>query len=368
MNQFRFWQVAVGLMITVSLPSARLQAASPVVKSEFIFQTAPTAFSNAPTVVETGGALVVAWYAGSADGQTDTKILLSRLVNNAWTTPVEVANGQGAGNTRNPCWNPVLFQPATGPLLLFYKVGPAQTSWWGMVKQSTDGGKTWGPARQLANGILGPTKNKPLQLNAAMFLCGSSVQRANVAPNDPQPAWLIHFEQMTNQAIVTGTSVPQTPSGISAIEPCILSLGGNKLVAFGRTNGLNFLFQVYSNDQGRTWGPVTMMSLPIPSSPCDGSTLNNGQQLLVYNHYKSSPTDRSQLVVATSTDALNWGGVALLENQAGGDFSYPAVIQRSNKQVEVVYAYNHVNIKRAVLDPTLFVPAPIVGGVLPTLP
>ena len=40
--------------------------------------------------------------------------------------------------TRHPTWNPVLFQPRGGPLMLFYKVGPSPREWWGMVITSTD--------------------------------------------------------------------------------------------------------------------------------------------------------------------------------------------------------------------------------------
>lgn len=372
MNQSKLWRIAVGMMLAVAMPSSLLLAGSPVVKSEFIFQSAPTPFSYAPTIAESGGTLVVAWYAGSADAKPDSKILLSRLVNNVWTAPIEVANGKGAGNARSPVWNPVLFQPATGPLLLFYKVGAAPTSWVGFVKQSTDGGKTFGAAKQLPNGVLGPIKNKPFQLNGSTLLCGSGVQRANVAPTDPNPPALLRFEQLTTLGLPAGASVPQTQAGISTFDPCILTLGGSKLVAFGRTKGLNFLFQVSSNDLGKTWGPVTMMSLPSLNFPCDGASLSNGQKLLVYNHYvPTTPTPNHPLTVATSTDALNWSAVAILETpagQPGQDYSAPAVIQRANKQIEIVYAWKKMNIKRVVLDTALFTPAPIVGGVLPVIP
>ena len=37
----------------------------------------------------------------------------------------QVANGLQSDSSRLPCWNPVLFQVPNGPLMLFYKVGPA---------------------------------------------------------------------------------------------------------------------------------------------------------------------------------------------------------------------------------------------------
>ena len=63
-----------------------------------------------------------------------------------WSPPVEVANGIQSTSPegevhRYPCWNPVLFQPEGGPLLLFYKVGPSPREWWGMLLSSTDQGE-----------------------------------------------------------------------------------------------------------------------------------------------------------------------------------------------------------------------------------
>jgi len=51
----------------------------------------------------------------------DVGIWLSRLESGVWSTPVEVAVGKQPDGSREPCWNPVLFQTKAGPLLLFYK-------------------------------------------------------------------------------------------------------------------------------------------------------------------------------------------------------------------------------------------------------
>src|SRR5258707_4209333 len=47
----------------------------------------------------------------------------------------KVADGVTDGK-QLPCWNPVLFRPKDGPLLLFYKVGPDPEKWWGMMVTS----------------------------------------------------------------------------------------------------------------------------------------------------------------------------------------------------------------------------------------
>ena len=65
--------------------------------------------------------------------------------------------------------------------MLFYKVGPDPRKWWGMLITSTDGGETWSAPRRLPENILGPIKNKPVQLSDGTILCASSTRRAGRA-------------------------------------------------------------------------------------------------------------------------------------------------------------------------------------------
>src|SRR5678815_1809353 len=83
-------------------------------------------------------------------------------------------------------WNPVLFQPKEGPLLLFYKVGPSPSEWWGMLETSTDDGKTWSAPKRLPDRVLGPIKNKPEQLPNGDLLCPTSSE---------DDGWRVHFER-----------------------------------------------------------------------------------------------------------------------------------------------------------------------------
>ena len=134
--------------------------------SEFIFQKASFASSHASTIVETPKGLISAFFAGSDEGNKDVGIWLSRNIQGRWTPPVQVADGIQNKKVQYPCWNPVLFQMPQGELLLFYKVGPKPSQWWGMLKRSKDAGLTWSAAEKLPHGILGPVKNKPLLLKS----------------------------------------------------------------------------------------------------------------------------------------------------------------------------------------------------------
>src|SRR5262249_33749788 len=134
--------------------SGGIARTEPVMKSEFIFETAPFPQCHASTIVATKSGLVAAWFGGTRERNPDVGIWLSRRIGGHWTGPVEVADGVESPTKRYPCWNPVLFKPKSGPLLLFYKVGPSPGSWWGMLKMSDDDGQTWTQARRLPEGIL----------------------------------------------------------------------------------------------------------------------------------------------------------------------------------------------------------------------
>src|SRR5688572_26301760 len=93
-----------------------------VVSSEFIFESAPFPECHASTIVETDGTIAAAWFGGTEEKHPDVGIWFSRRTDKGWSAPVEVRNGVQSDKLRHPCWNPVLFQPKNGPLMLFYKV------------------------------------------------------------------------------------------------------------------------------------------------------------------------------------------------------------------------------------------------------
>ncbi|MEP7342762.1 MAG: exo-alpha-sialidase, partial [Acidobacteriota bacterium] len=74
--------------------SASAQTAAPgIVKTEFIYETAPYPECHASTIAESKGTLVAAWFGGTKEKNPDVGIWVARVENGKWTTPVEVANG-----------------------------------------------------------------------------------------------------------------------------------------------------------------------------------------------------------------------------------------------------------------------------------
>ena len=309
-----------------------------LVKSEYIFESAPFAQCHASTIAESRGCLIAAWFAGTREGQPDVGIWTARFEGGRWGMPVEVADGIESPSLRYPCWNPVLFQPKTGPLMLFYKVGPSPSAWWGVIKTSDDGGRTWSAARRLPQGILGPVKNKPVQMADGSLLCPSSRET---------DGWRVHFER-TDDLGRTWQTTPPVNDGreFGAIQPSLLIHAGGLIQALGRTRQ-GVIFQIWSGDGGRTWGPMTSTGLPNPNSGIDAVTLADGRHLLVYNDSKSG---RSPLNVAVSSDGRTWRSELVLES-GPGEFSYPAVIQTNDGLVHVTYTWKRLRVKHVILDP-----------------
>lgn len=340
-----------------------LDKATPVLLSEFIYTNAPFPQCHASTIAETPQGLVAAWFGGTHEKHPDVGIWVSRQVDGEWTPPVEVANGVQHTTLRHPTWNPVLFQmPDGGPLLLFYKDGPDPQSWWGMLTESTDGGKTWSRPRRLPDTIDGPVKNKPVLLSDGRLLCPSSTE---------YDGWRVHFE-VTTDAGRTWERIGPINDGrrFNAIQPSVLIHDNDRLQVLCRSREGNVVTS-WSEDGGRTWSDVEATSLPNPNSGTDAVTLADGRHLLVYNHTQRNsgePRGRALLNVAVSDNGTDWQAALVLENEPKAEFSYPAVIQTPDGLVHITYTWKRQRIKHVVLDPAKLQLEPIVDGRWPGLP
>ena len=342
-----------GLILLLAPPTL---AADPpqagIVGTEFIYETAPFPECHASTICETKTGLVCAWFGGTTEKHPDVGIWLARHDGKAWSKPVEVANGVQDESTRHPCWNPVLFQMPDGPLLLFYKVGPSPSTWWGMLIRSVDGGRTWSKPERLPEGIAGPIKNKPVLLDDGRLLCGSSSE---------DNGWRVHMEWTPD----AGKSWERTEAlndgkTVGAIQPTILRHEG-KLQILCRNRKSTNILQAWSDDGGKTWSDLAPTDLPHPGSGIDGVTLADGRHLLVYNHTNRG---RSPLNVAASEDGRTWQAALVLESEPG-EYSYPAIVQTSDGLVHITYTWKRQRIRHVTVDPAKLVLKPITGGKWP---
>jgi predicted neuraminidase len=309
------------------------------VASEFIYEQAPFPSCHASTILETApDRLLAAWFGGTAEGNKDVAIWLSRRDGSSWSPPERVAEEKG-----QPCWNPVLFRErASGEVLLYYKAGPSPQTWSGFYKRSRDGGATFGDSYILPAGLLGPIKNKPVQLADGTILAPTSTESYKT-----WAAWVERStdggRSWTRQGPIAH---PENPYGV--IQPSILQRRDGSLMMVMRSRGIGQICQATSTDQGRTWSPASEIeSLPNPNSGIDAVTLADGRQALVYNPVHQG---RTPLALALSDDdGRSWKIARTLEDEPG-EYSYPAIIQTGDGAVHITYTWKRQRIRHQWFD------------------
>jgi predicted neuraminidase len=310
-----------------------------LLSSGFIVDQPPFPTSHASTLVETRDGILAAWFGGPRERHPEVIIWTARYASGKWSPPVQVADGiQADGQTRYPCWNPVLFQPSRGPLLLFYKVGPSPEAWWGMLMTSGDQGRTWSKPRRLPDGQVGPVRNKPVQWPDGSLLCGASTE---------DRGWRVHMERTSDLGgSWERSAVLNDGHTVGLIQPTILRWPSGRTQILCRSRQ-GKVFESWMGDDWRTWNPPAATTLPNPNSAIDAVMLKDGRALLVYNH---TPSARSPLNVAVSRDGRRWQAALVLETEPG-EYSYPAVIQASDGLVHISYTWKRLRIKHVVVDP-----------------
>lgn len=309
-------------------------------EADFIFDVSPVPSVHASTLAQTArGGLVAAWFGGSFEGHDDVGIWLAEKTDRRrrWSEPRLVADGVQPDGNRFSCWNPVLHGSRDGTLRLFYKVGPSPRRWWGMLIRSSDGGRSWDPPERLADGILGPIKNKPVETADGVLISPSSSEH---------DGWRVHLE-FSRDGGRTWAAGPALNSGrdFAAIQPCVLAYaGGLQILCRSRQRVVT---ECRSKD-GVGWSKMRPTMLPNPDSGIDAVVLADGRGLVVYNH---STRRRTPLNIAVSRDeGRTWLPMLVLERDAG-EFSYPAVITDVAGLVHITYTWNRQTIRHVTVDP-----------------
>jgi predicted neuraminidase len=307
-------------------------------KREFVFEDAPTPSCHAATISQTAdGSLLAAWFGGTREGNEDVAIWSSRRESSGWSAPERVAVADSV-----PCWNPVLHTTRTGATLLFYKAGPSPQTWTGVLKRSSDGGRSWSQAQPLPAGVLGPIKNKPLELDGGTLVCGSSVESWR--------AWSCWVERTGDEG-ATWTkhgpiALPGHPHGI--IQPAVFGRAAEGVAMLCRARRTARMVRATSCDGGVSWTPPELIDLPQNNSGLDAVMTRDGAVVLVYNHTTSG---RTPLNVAVSRDmGRSWTPGPVLESEPG-EYSYPSVIESSDGTIHIVYTWQRQRISHVSMDP-----------------
>ncbi|RXK86388.1 sialidase family protein [Filimonas effusa] len=339
-----------------------------IVLEEFLYTSAPFPSCHAVTMVELENKeLLATYFGGTYERHPDVEIRLQRKkTDGTWTAPVSVADGIQPDGKRLPTWNPVIFQPRGGELMLYYKVGPSPSEWWGAFKTSSDNGYTWSKAQRLAGKVLGPIKNKPIQLSDGTILSGSSTENGG---------WCAHIERSTDGGKSWTFIGPlNDPKKTGVIQPTLLTYadGSIQMLCRTRNNEEGHIVECWSKDKGLTWSEMKNTPLPNNNSGLDAVTLKDGRQVLVYNHSTRNQKGmghkgRGVINIAVSKDGKEWEAALVLDyiDEPNKQYSYPSIIQTSDGLVHVIYTWHRERIKHVVLDPNKLVTYPIKGGQWP---
>ena len=308
-----------------------------VVLQEFILEDPPFESCHASTLIETPKGLIVSYFAGSEEGNSDVAIYLSKEKERKWQEPEKVVYAEGV-----PCWNPVLSVLPSGEILLFYRAGPRPQNWSSFLMRSYDQGKTWTNPDILPAGVLGPIKNKPLLLEDGTLLCGSSVES--------YLAWGCWIDITRDQGKTWEKSIPinipNQPFGI--IQPTLFRSTSESLRLLARSHQVGYICTATSEDQGSSWSAAKLTELPNPNSGIDAVQVKDGRVFLVYNHTHKG---RSPINLAVSEDGGETWNMTLTLESGPGSFSYPAIIQTSDGLVHITYTWNRTNIRHVVIQP-----------------
>ncbi|MEM7384921.1 MAG: sialidase family protein [Verrucomicrobiota bacterium] len=324
--------------------------------------------THAATLTETrDGAMLAAWFGGTGENDANVKIWLSRKEadEEAWEEPsiVDTGNRMIDGVEKEfACWNPVLFtHPSDGTVYLYYKItglteDKGYRNWWGAVKTSDDGGKTWSnriwlpeiPAEgrsdafdPYAGRAAGPVKNRPLVLPDGSLLCGSSTE------SDSQ-GWRLHFE------LYQGGDWTGQKHGVKIIGPMVRGMKGiqpsflvhdrktmKKLQVLTREDGT-----AWSEDGGLSWTEVTKGPIDTSKGLHAVSDRNSDWHFLAFN-----PTGRTPLSLARSRDGKSWETVVTeLSKDGKGKMDYPSMMQTRDGKLHVVHSWHRSHIRHLVLD------------------
>lgn len=339
-----------------------------IVLEEFLYDQADFPSCHSVTLVELdNGELLATYFGGMYERHPEVEIRLQRkTTDGVWTAPVSVAHGIQPDGKRFPTWNPVIFQPKGEALMLYYKVGPSPKEWWGEFITSNDNGHTWSAPKKLEGKILGPIKNKPIQLRDGTILSGSS---------DEKGGWKAHIERSIDGG-ENWTFIGSLNDGkkIGAIQPTLLLHAENKIQMLCRTRDEKDgkITESWSTDGGLTWSEMGLTKLPNNNSGLDAVTLKDGRHLLIYNHSTRKQKGmghkgRGVLNLAVSRDGINWEAALILDyiDQPEKQYSYPSIIQTADGLVHVIYTWHRERIKHVVIDPDKLVTYPIVNGEWP---
>lgn len=312
------------------------------IKNEFVYEKIENVPScHASTVLPLpDGRVMVAWFAGEHESNDNVRIWYSVRSNDGWSEPCNIPSDENI-----PHWNPVLDMRNDGTVRLYYKKGRKIKSWATWFVDSMDFGRTWTQPRELipgdTNAGRGPVKNKCIRTKEGILLAPSSSEKM-------KHLWHCFIDVSRDDGdtwekcdyIVR----PKSEKGVAGmIQPTLWQDDDGIVHAFMRSNK-GRIYESVSSDGGFSWSKAERTNLPNNNSGIDLVRVPDGRIFLVYNPVEENWGDRSPLELAVSYDnGKTFSTVCVLENENGGEFSYPSITYYNNR-LHIAYTYNRKKI------------------------
>lgn len=325
----------------------------------------PFAQCHASTLVsQTSGRLLVAWFGGTRERNSDVGIWgaerlvdasTSKLTSSSstppntkvthWSPPRLIAKVSDEAH-----WNPVLFalSPGGDELCLHFKVGARIRTWETWSQRSHDAGRTWSPAERLVpgdRGGRGAVKNRPIQLSSGDWVAGASIEgwRRWDSFIDRSPDGLTSW--------VAGNKIEidrRNFSGKGLIQPTLWeSSPGLVHALFRSTDGRTHRSD--SSDDGQTWSTAYPIEVPNNNSGLDLVRMSSGALALICNPVPGNRAARTPLSLLLSGDnGRTWPERIDIETEPG-EFSYPSITE-TETGLAISYTWNRRRIAVATID------------------
>ncbi|WP_063710373.1 sialidase family protein [Schlesneria paludicola] len=299
------------------------------------------------------GDLYIAYYGGEGEYKGDTAVFGSRREKGktSWSLPTTIADTPDRADG-----NGVIWQEPGGATWLFYVCRYGKT-WADSVikyKYSHDNGHTWTDSEMLTfeRGMM--VRSQPIQLFDGDFLVPIYQEKGTDAKaiGAQSSSLFARYHKKTKEWSFTN----KVHSRIGNIQPSVVQLDQNKLIAFCRRGGIygplldGFIVRTESRDGGKTWALGEDTSFPNPNSAVDLIKLKNGHLVMIYNN--SNQAKRNPLTMRVSTDqGQTWPAARDIVNTPDDEQGYPFIIQTADGRINGVYtSQKRTVVNHFVLD------------------
>ena len=221
------------------------------------------------------GDLYVAYYGGSGEYGTDTKVFGARQIKGEkkWSTPRVIADTPDRSEG-----NAVVWQAPDGKVWLFYlsRYGDTWSTSRIKAKISTDGAKTWSDPMMLTFEAGTMIRSQPIVLHDGNYLLPIYHETGHdteiVGPDST--SLFLRYDPKKK----TWTETNRIGSRIGNIQPSVVQITDDYLIAYSRRGGGygpttdGYLVRSESRDGGRTWAPGKDSKFPKRGYPLDSSS------------------------------------------------------------------------------------------------